>query len=253
MRRPIMAANWKMNKIRPEAVELAEGLVKQLKDVSEVEIVLCPPFTALGEVADVIEGSRLALGAQNMYYQPAGAYTGEVSGAMLVDLGCQYVIIGHSERREYFHEDNELINLKVKAALGCGLSPILCVGERLFERQAGKAEEVVYEHLTAGLKGITRQEMLKVVIAYEPVWAIGTGQTATPKDAETMHLFIRKTLTQMYDQKLAQAVRIQYGGSVKPENIEALMAEPDIDGALVGGASLEIDSFSRIVRFNVLA
>lgn len=249
MRRPIIAGNWKMNKIRPEAVELAEGLVKQLKDVSEVEIVLCPPFTALCEVADVIEGSNLALGAQNMYHQPSGSYTGEVSGPMLVDLGCQYVIIGHSERREYFHEDNDLINLKVKAALLFGLSPILCVGERLSEREAGKAQEVVYDHLIGGLKDIARQEMLKVVIAYEPVWAIGTGKTATPEDAETIHLFIRKTLTQMYDQELAQAVRIQYGGSVKPENIDALMAEPDIDGALVGGASLKIDSFARIVRF----
>lgn len=253
MRKPIIAGNWKMNKVGPEAVELSQGLRQQLADVSEVEIVLCPPFTALREVAKSIEGSSLALGAQNMYHQPSGAYTGEVSGPMLVDLGCKYVIIGHSERREYFKEDNALINLKVKASLSYGLLPILCVGEKLFEREAGKAEEVVYDHLAGGLEGIAHEEMSRIVIAYEPVWAIGTGKTATPEDAEAMHLFIRQTLTQMYDRELAQGVRIQYGGSVKPGNIDTLMAEPDIDGALVGGASLDLNSFARIVRFEVLS
>lgn len=249
MRKPIIAGNWKMNMVRTEAIKLVEGLKEELKEVEDVEIVVCPPFTSLEKVAGAIEETRIQLGAQNMYFQEKGAYTGEISVLMLKDLGCKYVICGHSERREYFKEDNELVNKKVRAALENGLFPILCVGEKLEERETKRHKGVVYDHLTGGLASLSREETVKVVIAYEPVWAIGTGKTATPDDAQDMHLFIRQTLAKMYTQELANEIRIQYGGSVKPENIDELMKQADIDGALVGGASLEIASFARIVKF----
>lgn len=249
LRKPIIAGNWKMNMTTKEASELVDALKKELSDVRDVEIVVCPPFTALRDVGHVVNGTNIHLGAQNMYVEEKGSYTGEVSPLMLRDLDCRYVIIGHSERREYFGEDNELINKKVRMALSCGLSPILCVGERLDERKAGREKEVVYEHVVNGLANLSKEDMMRVVIAYEPVWAIGTGVTATPEDANEMHRFIRKTLARLYNQELAEDIRIQYGGSVKPENISALMAESEIDGALVGGASLDAKSFIKIILF----
>lgn len=249
MRKPIIAGNWKMNMTGAEAIKLVEGLKEKLKEVENVEVIVCPPFTSLEKVAEAIEETGIQLGAQNMYFQEKGAYTGEISALMLKDIGCKYVICGHSERREYFKEDNELVNKKIRAALENGLFPILCVGEKLEEREAKRHKEVVCDHLTGGLASLFREEAANIVIAYEPVWAIGTGKTATPQDAQDMHLFIRQTLAKMYTEELANEIRIQYGGSVKPENIDELMRQADIDGALVGGASLEVGSFARIVKF----
>ncbi|MDI6704229.1 MAG: triose-phosphate isomerase [bacterium] len=249
MRKPIIAGNWKMNKTVQEACILVDALKKGLSDVRDVEIVVCPPFTALRDVGKAINGTNIHLGAQNVYLEEKGPYTGEISPLMLKDLGCKYVIIGHSERRRYFGEDNELINKKVRKSLSCGLSPILCVGERLEERKAGRQEEVVYDHVVNGLTDLSKEDMMQVVIAYEPVWAIGTGVAATPEDAQEMHKFIRNILSSLHDRDLAEGVRIQYGGSVKPENISDLMAKSEIDGVLVGGASLNADSFVKIVRF----
>lgn len=251
MRKPIIAGNWKMYKTCREAEELVKGLIEELKDIVDVEIVLCPPFTALDRLSKLAAGTNLILGAQNLYHEPKGAYTGEISPSMLSELGIKYVIIGHSERREYFKETNEFINKKIRVALNYGLSPILCVGEKLEEKENGREQEVVYEQFSGGLSWLKDEEMARLVIAYEPIWAIGTGKTATPEDAQNMHLFIRQTISQIYNEDLAQGIRIQYGGSVKPDNIDELMAEPDIDGALVGGASLEVDSFARIVKFKV--
>jgi triosephosphate isomerase len=249
MRRPIIAGNWKMYKTVGEAVKLVEDLKKELSGVKDVEIVVCPPYTALWAVGKVVKGTNIGLGAQDLYWEDEGAYTGEVSPAMLKDVGCQYVIIGHSERRTYFDETNEAVNNKVKAALKHGLTPVVCVGEKLTEREEGKTFHVVEDHVRGVLSDLSAEEAGRAVIAYEPVWAIGTGKTATPAQAEEVHKFIRGLLSKIYSDKLASMVRIQYGGSVKPENIKELMAEEDIDGALVGGASLKADSFAKIVKF----
>lgn len=248
MRRPIIAGNWKMNKTVPEAEKLAESLKNELKSVGDVDIVLCPPFTSISRVSSVIQGSNIVLGAQDVYWQDSGAFTGEVSCPMLEDLGCLYVIIGHSERRIYFGETNESVNKKVKAALAHNLTPIVCVGERLEQREAGKTFEVIKDHLENGLKGVSLEEVKRIVIAYEPVWAIGTGKTATPEQAQEAHSFIRNLLKELYSGEAANLVRIQYGGSVKPDNIADLMAKGDVDGALVGGASLKLDYFVKIVK-----
>lgn len=250
MRKVIIAGNWKMYKTISQAIELANSLKRNLSgiDREEFEIVICPPFTTLDEISELIYESNIKLGAQNMHWQTEGAFTGEVSPVMLKDLGCQYVILGHSERRQYFSETNEMINKKVKAALENGLRPIVCVGERLEERKAEKTFEVVEEHVKNSLKGLTKEQLEKIVIAYEPVWAIGTGLTAKPKQAQEVHSFIRKLLSRMSDDEIAQDITIQYGGSVKPDNIKELIKENDIDGALVGGASLEIGSFTEIVK-----
>lgn len=237
-----------MNKGMKEAEELASGIVEGLQGEEEREVVLCPPFTALQRVGEICLGSPILLGAQNLFYEAKGAYTGEISASQLVDLGCRYVIVGHSERRQYFGETDQAINKKLKAAISAGLFPILCVGEKEEEREAGKEKEIVGHQLREGLRGISEEEAKDIVIAYEPVWAIGTGKTALPSDAQGMHLFIRELLREIYNSRLAQDTRIQYGGSVKPDNIDELMAEPDIDGALVGGASLEVDSFICIVK-----
>lgn len=248
-RRPIIAGNWKMNCTVQEAIQLVTALKRELYNEEKVEVVVCPPFTALGSVAEIIEDSPIGLGAQDMFWEPKGAYTGEVSGQMLKDLGCKYVIIGHSERRRYFNETNESVNKKVKAALNIGLNPIVCVGETKEERERGITESVVSEHVLEGLKDISSDDILNCVIAYEPVWAIGTGINATPEQAQEVHSFIRnKLLTEKYGDSIANKVRIQYGGSVTPENIKSLMDEPDIDGALVGGASLKADGFVKIVK-----
>ena len=248
MRRPIIAGNWKMYKTLTEAIELVNGLKRNLYDITEADIVVCPPNTALDSVGEVLIESNISLGAQNVYWEKEGAYTGEVSANMLKDVGCKYVIIGHSERRQYFCETNDTVNKKIKSVLGAGLTPIVCVGEALTEREAGKTFDVIKGHVQNGLKDFKEEEVLKIVIAYEPVWAIGTGRTATPAEAQEVHAFIRKLLGGLWGKEAAEEIRIQYGGSVKSDNIATLMAQEDIDGALVGGASLKVDSFTEIVR-----
>jgi triosephosphate isomerase len=250
MRKPIIAGNWKMYKTINEAIELVNGLKRQLFELDslDIDIVLCPPYTALSCVAEVIAESNLQLGAQDAYWQDEGAFTGEVSCKMLKDAGAAYVIIGHSERRQFFHETNDTVNKKVKAVLAAGLTPIMCVGEMLAEREKGLTFKVLEDHVRGGLKDISGQDAVKVVIAYEPVWAIGTGKTATPEQAQEAHKYIRDLLVHIYQGEVAAAMRIQYGGSVKPDNAGELMQQADVDGALVGGASLKIDSFSEIVK-----
>ncbi len=248
-RKPIIAGNWKMNKTSKEARDLAQKLIPLVSGVNNRDIVLAPPFTALPAVAEMIKGTEMALGAQNMSWEDKGAFTGEVSAEMLLDLGCKYVIIGHSERRQYFGETDETVNKKLRQALNKGLMPIVCVGETLKEREGGKANEVIERQVAGALKGITAAEMQKIVIAYEPVWAIGTGKTATPEQANEIHSFIRQKIKAAYGTETADSLRIQYGGSVTPENVSSLMAMPDIDGALVGGASLKPESFAALANF----
>lgn len=248
MRRLIIAGNWKMHKNISEALELANGVKRDLYNIESLDIVLCPVFTALSSVSEVIADSNIQLGAQDVYWQEQGAFTGEISPSMLKDTGCKYVIIGHSERRKYFSEINETVNKKIRAAMKAGLIPIACVGETLTQREEGKTLEVIEEQIQQGLKGISAEEAGGLVVAYEPVWAIGTGRNATPGQAEEVQIYIRNLLSRMYNEAIAKALRIQYGGSVKPENIKELMQQPDIDGALVGGASLKIDSFSQMVK-----
>jgi len=239
-----------MYKTVVQAIELANGLKRELFAVAsdEIDIVLCPPFTALSEVGEVLVDSNLQLGAQDTFWQDEGAFTGEVSPMMLRDIEVKFVIIGHSERRQYFGETNESVNKKLKAALGAGLVPIVCVGETLKQREGGETFKVLEEQLREGLKGIEEQGIEGVVIAYEPVWAIGTGKTATFQQAQEAQKYIRNLLVKMYNNEVAEKIRIQYGGSVKPENIAELIRQPDIDGALVGGASLTTESFTAIVK-----
>ena len=248
MRKPFIAGNWKMNKTIKEAVEFVNGLKRSLSDVESVDIAVCPPFTAISDLREILMDSNIKLGAQNLYWKKEGAYTGEVSAIILKEAGCEFVIIGHSERRKYFNETNEDVNKKIKAALSAGLTPIVCVGETLEEREQAKTFDVVKGHVTGALAGLSNNDVLKLVIAYEPVWAIGTGKTATPEQAQEVQAYIRKLLNELYSEETAQSIRIQYGGSVKPENIKELMNQPDIDGALVGGASLKLDSFVEIVK-----
>ncbi len=248
MRTPIIGGNWKMYKIREEATKIVVELRDQIENVKDVEIVVFPPFTLLETVGEILQGSKVGLGAQNMFWKEEGAYTGEISPRMLVDLGCQYVILGHSERRGYFTESNEMVNKKLQAALKFNLTPLICVGEKLEERKKGRAKEVVETQIRESLLGIEASEGKKVIVAYEPVWAIGTGETATPEQAEEMHSYIRGILEEIWDASVANLIRIQYGGSVKPENIKELMAKKNIDGALVGGASLDSASFTRIIK-----
>jgi triosephosphate isomerase len=251
MRKIIIAGNWKLNKTSREAIELVNVLKRELVDVTAVDIVVCPPFTALSEVSDMVTESNIDLGAQNLYWEDAGAFTGEVSAPMLKDLDVKYVIIGHSERRQFFGETNETVNKRIKAALKNKLIPIVCVGENLQEREANKTFDVVRNHVEGSLAGFTKDEIKEMVIAYEPVWAIGTGKTATSAQAQEVHHYIRGLLEKIAGKDAAQAVRIQYGGSVKPENTAELIGQEDIDGALVGGASLKADSFSAIVKNSV--
>ncbi len=248
-RRPIMAGNWKMHMLVAEAEALVRGLLSGLDGTEEVDVVVAPPFPSLYPVGRLLSGSPIALAAQNLHWEASGAFTGEVSAAMLLDVGCRHVIVGHSERRQYFGETDETVNKRVKAALGAGLDPILCVGEVLEERKAGRTWDVVGNQTRKALAGVSRSEMEKMVVAYEPVWAIGTGETATPDQAQEVHAQIRDLIRELYDEGVAQALRIQYGGSVKPDNVRALMSEPDVDGALVGGASLKTESFLGIVKF----
>jgi triosephosphate isomerase len=252
-RKPIIAGNWKMNQTHTDAISLVRTLSYELKeqDYDRVEVVVCPPFTALRSVQLVLEDEYIpiALGAQNLYWEDEGAYTGEVSGVFLKSLHCTYVIVGHSERRKYFRETDETVNKRVVAAFRNDLVPILCVGETLEEREAGSTEEVVGRQIRDGLAGFTPDQVRSLVVAYEPVWAIGTGLAATPEDANSTIGYIRKTIGSASGDDVAQAVRIQYGGSVSPGNIAQLMAQPEIDGALVGGASLDPKSFAMIVKY----
>lgn len=249
MRIPFLAGNWKMHMTVREAVNMVEELVKLTKDIKDRDVVVCPTFTALHAVAKVIEGTHVKMGAQNMYFEQKGAYTGEISPEMLKDVGCKYVILGHSERRNIFGETDELINKKLKAALEWGLSPILCVGESLEQREAGETKPWVRSQVEKDLEGMTSSEIEKMVIAYEPIWAIGTGKTDTFAGANETIEMVRNLIADAASHDIAQKVRILYGGSVKPNNIDGFMAEKDIDGALVGGASLKATDFARIVKF----
>jgi len=248
MRKKIVAGNWKMNKLVGDAVSLAEAVKAKLADRSTVEIVLCPTFTALKSVGDVVAGTQVKLGAQNMHWEKDGAFTGEISADMLRDAGCQYVILGHSERRQFFGETDAGVNRKVKVALAANLTPIVCVGETLEQREANQTEDVVTTQITKSLAGLDETGFRHIVVAYEPVWAIGTGRTATPAQAQDVHALIRRVLTKLSNPGAAQAVRIQYGGSMKPANAKELMSQPDIDGGLIGGAALDAASFIAIVE-----
>ncbi|MCK4522343.1 MAG: triose-phosphate isomerase [Nanoarchaeota archaeon] len=249
MRKPLMAGNWKMNCTVKDAVELVKELKKYVKDVKNTEILVCPPFTALNEVSRTVKDSNIELGAQNMGYEDSGAFTGEISPLMLRELKCRYVILGHSERRHIFNENDGVINKKIKCALKNNLKPILCVGETLLQRRANLTKKIILNQIQNGLKDIKADDMKNIVVAYEPVWAIGTGKTAMPYQAQEIHASIRDLLEDMFNQDVGFNTRIIYGGSVKPDNIKELMMQSDIDGALVGGASLKAKDFSQIIRY----
>ncbi|MFA6030286.1 MAG: triose-phosphate isomerase [Elusimicrobiota bacterium] len=249
-RRPLIAGNWKMNLDLKGSLALVQGLLSSLpKPYEGPEILVAPPFTALTSVGSALKGGPIALGGQNLHWEEKGAFTGEIAPNQLKDAGCTHVIIGHSERRQYFGETDETVNKRIRAALKAGLVPVFCIGETLAERESQKTYRVLETQLSGGLKGLAAVELAALVIAYEPVWAIGTGKTATPAQAQDAHLFIRKTVARLLGQGFADAVRVLYGGSVTAENVDALMSEPDLDGALVGGASLKVEAFSRIIKF----
>lgn len=248
MRTPLIAGNWKMNLDRQAAVALAAAVAQRTRELEGVELVVCPPSVYLLPVAEALRGSKIKVGAQNMYHEASGAFTGEVSAAMLLDVGCTFVILGHSERRHLLGETDEAINRKVLAALAAGLTPIVCVGERLEERESGRTAAVIEAQFAGSLASLSAEQMSKVVIAYEPVWAIGTGKVATPAQAEEVHADLRKRIAGRYNAQLAERVRIQYGGSVKPSNAPELLGQKNVDGALVGGASLTADDFVGIAE-----
>lgn len=248
MRRPIIAGNWKMNKTPQEANALAQGVVDGVADFDAVDVVLAPTAICIPGVEAITAPSAVGVAAQNMHYAASGAFTGELSAQMLTGAGCAYVILGHSERRQFFGETDEGVNQKVHAALAAGLTPIVCFGETLGQRQSGQTTDRVTFQVTSALIGLSKEDAAKVVLAYEPIWAIGTGHTATPEQAQEVHATLRTLLGDLYDADLADLVRIQYGGSVKPANVDDLINQPDIDGALVGGASLKADSFVALVR-----
>ncbi len=246
-RKLIVAGNWKMNKTVAESLDLANGLVRELKDVTEVDIAICPPFTALAAVSEVVIDSNIRLGAQNMSKNGYGAHTGEIAAGMLKEFSAKYVILGHSERRQYQHESDELVAAKAKIAHEAGLKPIVCVGEQLDDREDNRTEEVIGGQIRGSLTDLTTEQMEGTIVAYEPVWAIGTGKTATSAQAQEAHEFIRNLLGDIFGEDTAKRVRIQYGGSVKPNNAKELLGQPDVDGALVGGASLDVRNFSEII------
>ena len=248
MRIPIIAGNWKMNKTIAEGVALVNEFKAEAAD-TDVEVVVCVPYVMLPAVKEALAGSKVKIGAQNMHWEEGGAYTGEISPLMLNELGIDYVVIGHSERREYFAETNETVNKKVKSAFAHKLLPILCCGETLAQREANDHKTLVAEQIRAGIEGLSLEEMNKLVIAYEPIWAIGTGVTASSDQANEMCEMIRDTVADIYDDEIAEVVRIQYGGSVKPANVTEIMNQPHIDGALVGGASLKADDFTALIKF----
>ena len=248
MRRPIIAGNWKLNKTIDQALDFVVELQSLVDETGDVEVVVAPAFTALSAVANALNNSSIGVSAQDLYWENSGAFTGEISAEMIVDSGCSYVIVGHSERRQFFGETNQSVNQKVKAALEGGLVPIVCVGEMLEDRESGKTKKVVTNQLVDGIDGLSKTDILRTIIAYEPVWAIGTGKTASPDQAQEVHSLIRSVIATSYSDQIAESVRIQYGGSVNPSNAAELLSKPDVDGALVGGASLDADSFAEIVR-----
>ena len=248
MRKPIIAGNWKLNKTINEANQLVTLLKRLIPDTQQVDVVVCPVYTALASVSEILIDSEIRLGAQDLYWEEKGAFTGEVSGSLLKDAGAQFVIIGHSERRQFFHETHQTVNKKTLAALNNGLTPIVCVGEMLAERENGTTFKVIEEQLKGAFAGFSAGQLQKTVLAYEPVWAIGTGKVATPAQAQEVHAFIRKEISKMFGEEVSKGIRIQYGGSVKADNIAELMKQADIDGALVGGASLDANGFADIVK-----
>ncbi len=250
-RKLIIAGNWKMNRTVAEALDLVQSLKRELNGVKEVDIVICPPFTALHAVAREVLESNIRLGAQNMSENNVGAYTGEIAAVMLKEFSVRYVVLGHSERRQYQQESDALIARKAAAAHAGSIKPIVCVGELLADRESDRTEQVIGSQIRGSLAGLTKEQMIETIVAYEPVWAIGTGKTATSQQAQDVHAFIRTTLRSMFDDNVARKVRIQYGGSVKPNNARELMSQPDVDGALVGGASLEVRSFSDIIKNSI--
>lgn len=250
-RRPLIAANWKMHKTLTEAISFVESIQKETGPLADREVLIAPPFIALKGIRDHLRQKGYGLGAQNCHWEEKGAFTGEISPAMLQDIGCDYVIVGHSERRQLFGETDRTVGLKTASVISAGMAPVVCVGEVLDEREGGKTFEVIGRQLEGALSGLGEEQMDRVVIAYEPVWAIGTGKTATPGQAQEVHAFIRGRISSLFNKTVEKNVRILYGGSVKPSDIDSLMVEPDIDGALVGGASLEVASFKSLVEFNV--
>ena len=251
MRKPVIAGNWKLYKTVIEAVDMVSSLIPMVKNNGDVDIIAAPVFTALTSVRKVIAGSNIMLSGQDCFWEEEGAFTGEVSPKLLKDAGCSHVIIGHSERRQFFGETDETVNKKTKAALTAGLTVLFCIGETLAERESGKTFEVLKTQVYKGLSGIAKEQLGSIIIAYEPVWAIGTGKTASDDQAQEAHAFIRTLVAGLYNKTAGNKIRILYGGSVKPENIKGLMTQPDVDGALVGGASLKAESFAAIVNFNV--
>lgn len=250
MRKPIIVGNWKMNKTVSEALDLVQDLIGRVGDVDNVDIGVGPPFTALHAVAKACSGTNVAVAAQNIFWEDSGAFTGEIAPGMLVEIGCKYAIIGHSERRTIMGETDEMVNKKIFAALKHNLTPIVCIGETLDQREQNQTFTIIETQVNAGLAGLSLDEAKKIILAYEPIWAIGTGKTATPDQAQEVHAFIRKKLVEIFNTEVADTIRIQYGGSVKPENIVELIAQQDLDGALVGGASLKADSFADIIKFD---
>ncbi len=248
-RKPVIAGNWKLFKTSAEAAAMLRDLRPRVSMIHDVEIVVCPPFTAIAAAAQALAGSNVQVGGQDLYWESQGAFTGEVSGPMLAELGCRWVVVGHSERRQLFGETDEAVHRKLVAAIAAGLSPIACVGETLAEREAGRTLEVVGRQIQGALGGLSGDQMKRLVVAYEPVWAIGTGKVATPAQAEEVHAAIRARAAELHGAAVAGALRILYGGSVKPDNVKELMAQEDVDGALVGGASLQAESFAAIVRW----
>ncbi|GBE29906.1 bifunctional PGK/TIM [bacterium BMS3Bbin04] len=248
MRTPLIAGNWKMNLLRAEASALTEAIVTTTSQTNGVEVLLCPPFVLLDTVRAAIGDSDVELGAQHLYSEPSGAYTGEISATMLVDAGCKFVVIGHSERRQFFGETDASVRHKIKAALDAGLTPVVCVGETLEEREDGSTPKVIERQVSVALERFKPEEVAKMVIAYEPVWAIGTGKTATPETAQEVHAFIRNLISKSVDKQVAKGIRIIYGGSMKAANADELLAQTDIDGGLIGGASLKAEEFSAIIK-----
>jgi triosephosphate isomerase len=248
MRKFVIAGNWKMYKTNTEAAQLAEALKSKTTSIEKTQMIICPPATALTTVASIVKDSKIAVGAQNMYWESQGAFTGELSPEMIKSTGATYVIIGHSERRQFFSETDETVNKKTLFALQSNLYPIVCIGESLEQREEGITKDVINDQLDGALKGITADQMTRIIIAYEPIWAIGTGKTATPDQAQEVHAFIRSKLETVFDASTSNSVIIQYGGSVKPANASELLGQADIDGALVGGACLEAESFSEIIK-----
>ncbi|MFX1500949.1 MAG: triose-phosphate isomerase [Promethearchaeota archaeon] len=249
MRKPVIGGNWKMNRGTPiEAKDMLESIIPRVEGIDNVDIIIAPPYTVLTRAYEILKGTNIKLGAQNMYFEDKGAFTGEISPKFLKEIGVEYIILGHSERRDIFKETDSLINKKIKKALLINLKPIVCIGEHLEERETGRTKEIIEYQINETFKDISKEDMKKIIIAYEPIWAIGTGKTATPDQAEEIHIFIRELLARKYDKEIADIVRIQYGGSIKPNNAEDLFNKKNIDGGLVGGASLDSNSLFQIIK-----